>query len=74
MPSTETRPVEADADTGEDNGYAHYTPQGRDRPGGGAQGHGHGRVRRQMNVYKDPPLVIPIQVALLLAYLRAVPA
>ena len=24
MPSTETRPVESDADTGEDDGYAHY--------------------------------------------------
>jgi hypothetical protein len=24
MPSTETRPVESDADPGEDDGYAHY--------------------------------------------------
>jgi Protein of unknown function (DUF3039) len=24
MPSTETRPTESDADTGEDDGYAHY--------------------------------------------------
>ena len=24
MPSTETRPIESDADTGEDDGYAHY--------------------------------------------------
>ena len=24
MPGTETRPVESDADTGEDDGYAHY--------------------------------------------------
>ena len=24
MPSTETRPVDADPDTGEDDGYAHY--------------------------------------------------
>jgi hypothetical protein len=24
MPSTETRPVESDTDTGEDDGYAHY--------------------------------------------------
>jgi hypothetical protein len=24
MPSIETRPVESDADTGEDDGYAHY--------------------------------------------------
>jgi hypothetical protein len=24
MASTETRPVESDADTGEDDGYAHY--------------------------------------------------
>jgi hypothetical protein len=24
MSSTETRPVESDADTGEDDGYAHY--------------------------------------------------
>jgi len=24
MPSTETRPADADTDTGEDDGYAHY--------------------------------------------------
>ena len=24
MPSPETRPIESDADTGEDDGYAHY--------------------------------------------------
>jgi DUF3039 family protein len=24
MPSTETSPIESDADTGEDDGYAHY--------------------------------------------------
>ena len=29
MPGTETRPVESDADTGEDDGYAHYARKDR---------------------------------------------
>ena len=27
MSNTETRPIDADADTGEDDGYSHYAPK-----------------------------------------------